>query len=132
MLYCTVMKKQLEQLIEFHKTFGAFYQTALGDIDEPTRNLRIALMREELKEVEDAMHHEPIENIAKEIADILYVTYGTIVAYGLQDKMEAVFDEVHRSNMSKFDAQGAITKREDGKILKSDTYTPPDIAAILK
>ena len=88
-------------------------------------------MQEELKEVVEAMHNEPIENIAKELADLIYVTYGTVLAYGLQDKFTDIFDEVHRSNMSKLDEDGNPVLREDGKVLKSENYSPADIKKIL-
>lgn len=88
-------------------------------------------MREEIEEAIDAMENEPLENIAKELADVLYVTYGTIGEYGLGDKMEQIFDEVHKSNMSKLDSKGKPIYREDGKVLKSSDYKPADIKSIL-
>ena len=58
-------------------------------------------MKDEVEEYLVGVQNEDIENIAKELADILYVVYGTILEHGLQDKIEAIFEEVHRSNMSK-------------------------------
>jgi predicted HAD superfamily Cof-like phosphohydrolase len=88
-------------------------------------------MREELEEVEEAMHEGDIKNIAKELSDLLYVVFGTAEVYGLGDKMDEVFAEVHRSNMSKLDKNGKAIKREDGKVLKSDLYTPANFDEIL-
>jgi len=125
------MEKQLKQLKEFHTAFNLGWQEEPTQIDEKTKKLRISIMNEELKEAIDAIESEPLENIAKELADVLYVVYGTIGEYGLEEKMEDVFDEVHRSNMSKLGPEGKPIYREDGKVLKGPHYTPPDIKSIL-
>jgi predicted HAD superfamily Cof-like phosphohydrolase len=65
------------------------------------------------------------EALAKELADLLYVVYGT--ADLLEIPLEAVFAEVHRSNMSKIGPNGEVIRREDGKILKPDTYREADV-----
>jgi predicted HAD superfamily Cof-like phosphohydrolase len=69
------------------------------------------------------------EALAKELADVLYVVYGT--ADLLDIPLEAVFAEVHRSNMSKIGLNGEVIRREDGKILKPDSYRPADITGAL-
>jgi len=125
------MQKQLEQVKEFHKAFSVFSQENPVPAPKDIMDLRASIMREELKEVIDAMQDEPIENIAKELADLLYVVYGTIWAYGLADKIENVFDEVHRSNMSKLGADGKPVLREDGKVLKGPSYSPANIVSVL-
>jgi predicted HAD superfamily Cof-like phosphohydrolase len=66
--------------------------------------------------------------LAKELADVLYVVYGT--ADLLEIPLEAVFREVHRSNMSKV-VDGQVIRREDGKILKPDTYREADVHGAL-
>ena len=101
------------------------------DISEEMKSLRISLMEEELAEVIEAMNNEPIENIAKELADLLYVVHGTIVSYGLQDKMQEVYKEVHRSNMSKLGPDNKPIKNSQGKVQKPDTYSPADIKSVL-
>jgi predicted HAD superfamily Cof-like phosphohydrolase len=58
--------------------------------------------------------------------------FGTILKHGLEHKIEEVYDEIHRSNMSKLDENGQPIFREDGKILKSSLYFRPDISKILK
>jgi predicted HAD superfamily Cof-like phosphohydrolase len=70
--------------------------------------------------------------IADALGDMLYILFGTALKHGLQHKLEAVFDEIHRSNMSKLDENGAPVVRADGKILKSTLYTPPNIKAVLE
>jgi predicted HAD superfamily Cof-like phosphohydrolase len=69
--------------------------------------------------------------IADALGDQLYILCGTILRHGLQDKIVEVFEEIQRSNMSKLDADGKPIYREDGKVLKSDRYFKPNIAAIL-
>jgi predicted HAD superfamily Cof-like phosphohydrolase len=66
-----------------------------------------------------------LEALAKELADLLYVIYGT--ADLLDIPLEAVFAEVHRSNMSKIGPDGEVLRRADGKILKSATYREADV-----
>ena len=53
------------------------------------------------------------------------------MSHGLQDKAERLFDELHRSNMSKLDQDCQPIYRADGKVLKSELYVPPDLAPIL-
>ena len=95
------MKKQIEQVLEFHKKFNIPFSEKLQSIELTLAALRINLIEEEAKEVKDAIYYEGAEQVAKELCDLLYVTYGTIVTFGLQDKIEECFDEVHKSNMSK-------------------------------
>ena len=124
------MKKQVQQLSEFHAAFGG--QRPLEpslDISPDLKALRITLMQEELKEVVAAINEDhPLPDLAKELADLLYVLLGTVHTFGLDDHFATVFDEVHRSNMSKLDDQGQPIYRKDGKVLKSKNYTPANIA----
>lgn len=96
--------------------------------------LRLRLLQEEFKEVTDevldAMNGSgDLQKLAKELADLLYVVYGT--ALGLEIPIKAVFNEVHRSNMSKVGEDGKPVLRPDGKILKGPNYTPPNLDPIL-
>jgi predicted HAD superfamily Cof-like phosphohydrolase len=93
------------------------------------RKLRKKLLREEVKEYFDGEKAEDIENVAKELADIIYIVCGTAASYGIP--LDVVFDEVHKSNMAKLGPDGKPNRREDGKILKPDGWTPPDIKKIL-
>ena len=63
--------------------------------------------------------------ITKELADLLYVTYGFAVTFGLP--IDEVFERVHRSNMSKLGDDGKPIYREDGKVLKGPNYQPPEL-----
>lgn len=126
------MLNQINKVKEFHEKFNIHIGKRIGEIDNPTVALRIALIKEEAKEVENALNYESNENVAKELCDLLYVTYGTILAFGLQDSIEECFEEVHRSNMSKLDENGNPQYREDGKLLKGDNYSPADLKSILQ
>lgn len=133
------MNRQLEQLKEFHTAFGLRIANNLEEtfaIPEEDfiklQALRKSLIEEETKEVsaELTADMDPA-NTAKELADLCYVVFGTVISLGLQDKFEEVFDEVHRSNMSKLTKEGTVLRREDGKVLKSDQYSKADINKIL-
>ncbi len=117
----------LRMVRDFHDKFG-------GDVDVPftpeTISLRFRLIEEEFMEVDNELfpHHAgpPDEKkLTKELADLLYVVYGTAVTFGLP--LEEVFEEVHRSNMSKLGDDGKPIKREDGKILKGPNYKEPNL-----
>lgn len=86
---------------EFHEKFRALISDSPSLIPKDRSSNRYRLMRDEVEEYLLGVQNGDIENIAKELADILYVVYGTILEHGLQDKIEAIFEEVHRSNMSK-------------------------------
>jgi predicted HAD superfamily Cof-like phosphohydrolase len=88
-------------------------------------------MEEENTEYLEACKKGDIVEIADALGDQLYILCGTILKHGLQDKIEAVFEEIQWSNMSKLDKDGKPIFREDGKILKSDQYSKPNIKRIL-
>jgi len=110
----------------FHRTFDILVNDKPTVADAATRDLRISLIREESKELEEALEKEDVVGIADALADLLYVVYGTAVSLGLD--MEPIFAEVHRSNMTKVGGH----KREDGKWIKPETYEPPDLAPIIE
>jgi predicted HAD superfamily Cof-like phosphohydrolase len=90
----------------------------------------VALLKEEVKEFIDAAADADLGGIADALADIVCVVYGTAVTYGID--LDRVLAEVHRSNMSKLDKSGKPLIRNDGKVIKSDQYFPPDVAGVLK
>jgi predicted HAD superfamily Cof-like phosphohydrolase len=110
---------------EFHKKFDILVHTSPTDASEDTRRLRIRLIQEEFDELKESMAEGNLTALAKEMADLLYVVYGTAVSYGID--MEPVFREVHRSNLSKVGGY----KREDGKWVKPPTYSPAKIEPLL-
>jgi predicted HAD superfamily Cof-like phosphohydrolase len=110
---------------EFHETFDIAVETVPRVPDEATRSLRVRLIQEEFDELREALSQRDAAVVAKELADLLYVVYGTAVSCGID--MEPVFREVHRSNMSKIGGH----KRADGKWVKPPTYSPARIEPIL-
>lgn len=125
------MKKQLENLIEFHNTFGHAIETSPCSQSDTMGYLRYNLGKEELDEYIYANEmDDPIE-IADALTDQLYILLGTIVAHGMQDIIEDCFDEIHRSNMSKLGVDGNPIYRGDGKILKGPNYTKPNLGKIV-
>ena len=112
------MKKQLKQVQEFNKAFG---------IKDVSLDLRYNLIYEELSEY--YLAGDTIEE-ADAIGDMLYLVFGAVIDAGLEDKIEAIFDEIHRSNMSKLE-DGRPIYREDGKVMKGKDYFPPNIKEIL-
>lgn len=131
------MKKQIEQLIEWHTKFEVPFKKEpcpFDDSDEEQSllKLRYRIMKEEVYEWYDSARCQSlIEERAKELADILYTVFGTIITEGLQDKIEKVFDAVHKSNMSKLGENGKPYKRADGKVLKGPNYKEPDLSFLI-
>lgn len=117
---------------EFHEVFQIGNREIMtAEIGEKDYVLRHNLIKEENDEYLEAAKNGDIVEIADALGDQLYIIFGTLLKHGLQYKIEEVFDEIHRSNMSKLDANGKPIFREDGKILKSERYFKPDIKAIL-
>ena len=117
-------------LREFHQEFGlpAWFTPRVPPSDR--RKLRVDLINEEAKEFQESSEAGDLVNAAKELADILYVVYGAAVEWGIP--LDAVFEKVHRSNMGKVWPDGKVHYNEAGKVLKPPTYTPPDIASVLR
>lgn len=144
------MKDALEKLKEFHRVFNCARQEKPEIADDAVMLLRKRLMQEELGETLDAMHRADLVEIADGLADLCYVAIGTAVAYGIP--LDKVFEEVHRSNMDKAllcECNESADKgqigcelckglgyhvryRPDGKVLKPDGWSPPNIGRILK
>jgi predicted HAD superfamily Cof-like phosphohydrolase len=125
------MKKRLDSLAEFHEVFKIGNADKITLLEEKDYTLRFNLIKEENEEYLEACKNKDIVEIADALGDQLYILCGTILKHGLQHKIEEVFDEIHRSNMSKLDENGKPIYREDGKVLKSNRYFRPDIKKIL-
>lgn len=118
---------------EFHTSFGIDYKSEpTAALDEKTINLRHRLMAEENDEYLEAAKNNDLVQVADALGDKLYILCGTIISHGLQHKIVEVFEEIHRSNMSKLDANGKPIYREDGKVMKSELYFLPDIESIIE
>lgn len=97
--------------------------------EEHIQKLRVDLIEEELDELQLGIDNQDIVEVADALTDLLYVIYGAGQAFGID--LDECFQEVHCSNMSKLGEDGRVIKREDGKVLKPNTYFPPDIASVL-
>jgi len=123
------MKKQLDAVTEFHTAFKIGYsETPIADLGESKKLLRFNLMKEENEEYLAAVQNKDLVEIADALGDMMYILCGTIIEHGLQHKIEAVFDEIQRSNMSKLGEDGKPIYREDGKVMKGPNYFKPDFS----
>jgi predicted HAD superfamily Cof-like phosphohydrolase len=115
---------------DFHVAFGQRVG-AKPEIpaDSNERKLRIRLLKEEFEEYMAAEINEDIVEIADALADLIYIACGTAVSYGIP--LDKIFDEVHRSNMAKL-VDGKPLYREDGKVMKPEGWTPPNIKDLLE
>ena len=115
---------------DFHIAFGQRVgQSPLIPEDYNERDLRINLLEEEFKEYMNAEEKNDITEIADALADIIYIACGTAVSYGIP--LDKVFAEVHRSNMAKL-VDGKPIYREDGKVMKPEGWTPPQLEQFTK
>ncbi|MFK8301565.1 hypothetical protein ACI75Y_01530 [Capnocytophaga stomatis] len=127
------MQNKLKSVAEFHKAFGlGMSQEPTINLREEITNLRFRLMAEENEEYLEAVKSKNMVEVADALGDMLYILCGTIIEHGMQHKIEEVFNEIHRSNMSKLDENGKPIYREDGKVMKGANYFKPDIARILE
>lgn len=114
---------------EFHEKFSVPSADAPTHGSPDRRDLRFALIEEEVEEFADACYEHDVIGMADALADIIYATIGAAVEFGIP--IDRVFAEVHRSNMTKLWPDGNPRYRADGKVLKSDTYSPPNIHSAL-
>ncbi|MCB9280758.1 MAG: nucleoside triphosphate pyrophosphohydrolase family protein [Lewinellaceae bacterium] len=149
----------LNQVAEFHRTFHHPIEPQPVIPAEDRCRLRVNLIAEELKELEEAIQNKDIIEVADALCDIQYVLAGAVLEFGLGEKFRALFDEVQRSNMSKTcksleeaEATAHYYKKEKGfecyikqsgehflvyraddhKTLKSIAYSPADLEGILR
>jgi NTP pyrophosphatase (non-canonical NTP hydrolase) len=121
----------MNALHQFHQATcqGQRDHSSLAEDDGQVIELRIKLIAEEATELFDALRSRVPEDVAKELADLLYTAFGTAERFDIP--IGPVFMEVHRSNMTKIPAEGELVLREDGKVLKSDGYQPARVGAVL-
>lgn len=150
--------KALNSVAEFHKTFKHPILPSPQIPSEDRCKLRVSLISEELKELEEAIQNKDLVEVADALCDIQYVLSGAILEFGLGDKFKELFDEVQRSNMSKTcktmaeaeatqkfymekdgtesyidesDGHFLVYRKEDNKTLKSVNYSPADLKSRL-
>lgn len=115
------MKNTAEMIKEFHDTFVPAH------ID--LKPMRATLLHEEHRELQEALEQGNRKEIAQELADLIYVAYGTALVFDID--LDAAIREVHRANMTKLGEDGKPILRDDGKVLKGPNYTPPDMSVSL-
>lgn len=126
------MKHKINAVELFHTSFGlGVSKTMKADLGREKNLLRFNLMDEENKEYFEAANANDLVEVADALGDMLYILCGTILEHGMQYKIEEVFEEIQRSNMSKLGADGKPIYREDGKVLKGPNYFKPNIEEIL-
>jgi len=126
------MKHKISAVELFHKSFGlGISNTMRADLGKEKNLLRFNLMDEENKEYYEAANNNDLVEVADALGDMLYILCGTILEHGMHHKIEEVFEEIQRSNMSKLGADGKPIYREDGKVLKGPNYFKPNIESIL-
>ena len=148
----------LNSVSEFHHTFKHPVEPAPLIPSDERCKLRVALLQEELKELEVAIADKDIVEVADALCDIQYVLSGAILEFGLGEKFKDLFDEVQRSNMSKAcdsmqeaeqtmtfykekdgtdcyvkesDGKFLVYRKSDNKTMKSVNYSPADLKSIL-
>jgi predicted HAD superfamily Cof-like phosphohydrolase len=125
-------KTNYEKVREFHRKFGAALDQSLS---KSLRQTRLDLIDEEFYELAYELDPELKGNalsrskLAKELADLLYVVYGTAAAFGID--IDKVFDKVHQNNLTKLHPDGTVKYRQDGKVLKPEGYKPVDLDTLL-
>ncbi|WP_044399199.1 nucleoside triphosphate pyrophosphohydrolase family protein [Lacinutrix sp. Hel_I_90] len=127
------MKNKIEAVKAFHTAFKIGHLEApKAHLGKAKNTLRYNLMKEENEEYYEAANNNDLVEVADALGDMLYILCGTIIEHGMQHKIEEVFNEIQRSNMSKLGENGEPIYRNDGKVLKGPNYFKPDIAKILK
>jgi predicted HAD superfamily Cof-like phosphohydrolase len=127
------MINKIKAVQKFHEAFGlGVSESPIAKLSEKKLQLRFDLMQEENEEYLEAAKENDLVEVADALGDMLYILCGTIIEHGMQHKIEEVFNEIQRSNMSKLGADGKPIYREDGKVMKGPNYFKPNIAEILE
>tara|TARA_Y100000766_G_scaffold282753_1_gene296759 strand:- start:378 stop:761 length:384 start_codon:yes stop_codon:yes gene_type:complete len=121
------MKKQLDSVKQFHKTYKIGYSNKpLANLGVEKNKLRFKLMMEENDEYLVAANNNDMIEVADALGDMLYILCGTIIEHGMHDIIEPIFDEIQKSNMSKLGEDGNPIYRSDGKVMKGPNYFKPN------
>ncbi len=127
------MQEQIAAVTKFHEVYRIpFAVEPTTQVDPSLIALRHRLMAEENEEYLESALKGDIVEVADALGDMLYILCGTMITHGMQDKIEEVFREIQRSNLSKLGEDGQPIYREDGKVMKGPHYFKPDIASILR
>ena len=119
-----------EKVGTFMKVFGQEVKQNASFSTDKINELRLSLIQEEIQELVEAMNKKNLVEVADALTDILYVTYGTGHAFGIN--LDKCFEEVQNSNMSKLDRNGKPIYNENGKVMKGPNYFKPDLSKYVK
>lgn len=124
------MRWESDRLKEFNRAFEIPFSNAptLGSAE--MAELRIRLLEEEIAEYAEAVRGGDLVEVLDALGDIAYILAGTILNHGLQEVVDDAFIEIHRSNMAKL-VDGRVLKRDDGKVIKPEDWSPPDLVQFL-
>ncbi|MFJ6081651.1 MazG nucleotide pyrophosphohydrolase domain-containing protein [Streptomyces sp. NPDC092369] len=114
----------------FHVAVGLDARGTPTEVSAQLAAHRRELLVEEAAEVAEVSVAGPLDKLAHELADVVYVAYGTALVHGID--LDAVIAEIHRSNMTKVGPDGSVVRRADGKVLKGEHYEAPDVSAVLR
>ena len=114
----------------FMQTFGQEVKSKPSFSSEKINDLRYNLIKEELDELKQAMEDKDLLEVADALTDILYVTYGAGIAFGIY--LDKCFEEVQNSNMSKLGEDWKPIYNEAGKVMKGPNYFKPDLSKFVK
>jgi predicted HAD superfamily Cof-like phosphohydrolase len=127
------MEKQIKQVQAFYEAFNVPTPETMRYLHKERALLRHKLLQEEVGELLDASMSSQgtLVDVADAITDCFYILIGTAIEYGIAEKLPALFDEVHLSNMSKLGENGKPMYREDGKVMKGPDYRKPNLKNIV-
>ena len=123
------MPTAADHVYDFHKVFGHPIASRPEFRDADYTKMRLALIEEEFKELQEAVRIMSIVGVADALGDLVYVIYGMAISMGIP--LDEIVEEIHFSNMTKLDRDGKPIYREDGKVLKGPNYRPPRLGPIL-
>ena len=119
-----------QKVKNFMETFGQEVKSRPSFSSDKINMLRYNLIKEELDEFKQALDNSDLLEVADALTDILYVTYGARHAFGIN--LDACFEEVQNSNMSKLGTDGKPIYNDQGKVMKGPNYFKPDLSKFIK
>tara|TARA_A100001388_G_scaffold101963_1_gene74310 strand:- start:305 stop:673 length:369 start_codon:yes stop_codon:yes gene_type:complete len=118
-----------QKVKNFMETFGQEVKSIPSFSSDKINMLRYNLIKEELEEFKQALDNNDLLEVADALTDILYVTYGAGHAFGIN--LDACFEEVQNSNMSKLGSDGKPIYNDQGKVMKGPNYFKPDLSKFI-
>ena len=124
------MNPIIASLLEFNQAFD------IPKLEKPDLSskelieLRIKLLEEEVAEYAEAARGGDLVEVLDALADIAYILAGTVINHGMQHIFDDAFSEVHRSNMAKL-VDGKVLRRADGKVMKPESWQPPNLSQFI-